>query len=69
MSRIAKTIGIGKPTSKFSPLMMSVFLIERTKAAEENSFSKFCQPTQGLSAMPRITLYFLKAITSPPIGA
>ena len=62
-------IGAGKPKIRFCALMISVLRNARQNIGAANICSKFSQPTHGLSAMPRMTENFLKAMVMLAIGA
>ena len=61
-------IGNGKPITRLSRLMVSVFFMITGNQYEVNSDLKFAKPTHGLPLIPLMKSYFLNAMMMPYIG-
>ena len=57
------------PTTMKARLYSTVFLVMFRASEEANRYRKLAKPAQSLPRMPLFQLIFLKAITSPNMGA
>ena len=67
-SSSAKIMGIGNDTARLYKEIISVFFMMIGNLYEVKNLTKLSSPTHALPQIPCLTLYFLNAITSPPMG-